>query len=70
MMIRAVILTRRMLMTGGTELVALMFDASRMRIMTVRTTNPLVIHLALDKRSVNVNFIQDLSIRMVRVGME
>ena len=70
MMIRAVILTRRMLMTGGTELVALMFDASRMRIMTVRTTNPLVIHLALDEGAVNVNFIKYLTIGVVSGGVK
>ena len=41
-----------------------------MRIMAIGTANSLVVHPALDERSIHVNFVLDLAIGKVRVSLQ
>ena len=60
-----IVFTCRVLMTRSTKQVAFMLESIRMRVMTIGTANPVVVHLALNERTVNVVFITDLTINVV-----
>ncbi len=71
MMMRGdVVLPGRVLMTRGASLVARMLQFQRMRVMAIGTANSLVVHPALDERSIHVNFVLDLAIGKVRVSLQ
>ena len=52
-------------MAGCTKLVPLELEACRVGIVTVGTANSLVIHLALQERSKNIDLFHDLAVVMV-----
>ena len=62
MMVGRVVLSRRMLVTRRTQLIVGELHFRGMRIVAVRTSNSVVVHLALNKRTVNVVFVPDLAI--------
>mgnify|MGYP007100035537 CR=1 FL=1 len=70
MMARSVILRGGMLMARSTEDVSAVFQSSRVRIVTVRATNSLLIHLALREGTQLIDFVLDLSIRVVQIGLD
>ena len=55
----------RMLMTGSTEPIVIIFNSNAMGIMTVRTFDAFVVHLALNERTKDIHFIHDLSIFVI-----
>ena len=65
MMIWRVVLSSRMLMAGCTKFIIVEFDFRRMRIMTIGATNTVVVHFALNERTVNVIFIPDLAVSVI-----
>jgi hypothetical protein len=64
-MCRRVVSAGRMLVTGGTDLIARRFQSGRMRIMAITAANLFVVHLALHEAAVLVDFIQNLTIRKI-----
>ena len=60
-----VVLCRIMLMTRRTQSIVIELQLVRMRIVAVGATNAIVVHLALQKRTVNVNFVEDLAVRII-----
>ena len=67
---RHVILPSGVLMTGCAGLVAWMFELQGVWVVTIRAANSLVVHLALDKRTVDVDFVFDLSVGKVGVFLK
>ena len=67
MMRRHVVLARGMLVTGSAGFVTRVFQLQRVWIVTIRTANPFVIHLALNERAVDVHLVQDLAIGVIRL---
>ena len=71
MMMRGhVILTGCMLVAGSACFVTGRFQFQRVRVMAIGTPDSLMIHLALNERSINVNFIFDLAISEVGIVTE
>ena len=66
MMRRNVVFTCRVLMTGSTNLVALMLQSSGVGIMAIGTANALGVHLALQKRTIDINFILNLPVSVIQ----
>ena len=62
---RRIVLSCRMLVTGSTQRVVVEFDFGRMRVVAVRATYPVMVHLALDKRTVDVIFIANLPVDVI-----
>ena len=56
----------RVLMARGAKLIALVFQLQRVRVVAIATLDSLVVHLALNERTVNVHFVFDLAIGVVR----
>ena len=63
---RHIVLTGWMLMAGGAKLVALILQPGGMRVVTVGAANPLGVHFALQERSVDIDLVLDLPIRMIK----
>ena len=63
-----VVLCCRVLMAGCAELVPLELETRRVGIVAVGAANPLVIHLALQEGSKNIDFLHDLAVVMVERG--
>ena len=63
-------LRRGMLMTRRADLVALMLQTRGMGVVTVGAADSLVVHLALQKRPVNINLVVNLAVGMVGGGLE
>ncbi len=55
------------LMVRGAQSVVAEFYAARMYIVAITTANPLFVHLALQERPVNVDFIENLTVWIVRL---
>ena len=62
-----VVLARGMLVARRTDFVALVFQASRVWIVTVRTSNVLMVHLALNKRAMYIHLIENLTVGVIGV---
>ncbi len=62
---RRVVLGWVMRVTRRAHLIALIFESGRVRVVTVGAANALMIHLALNKRSVHIDFIQNLAVGIV-----
>ena len=65
MMIDRVIFSSRVLMAGRAELIVIELKFVRMWIVTIRAANAVVIHFALNERTVNVVFITNLPVHVV-----
>jgi hypothetical protein len=57
-----IIFSRRVLMARSANLVARSFHFEGMWVMAIAATNPLVVHLALKKGTVFIDFVFDLSV--------
>ena len=64
-MILRIVFSSRMLMARSTQLVVAEFYFGRMDVVTIRTLDSIVVHLALDKRTVHVIFIANLAVVMI-----
>src|SRR5688500_8902001 len=62
----AVVLARRVLVARGAGLVALVLEPGGMRIVAVGAANPLVVHLALQERTVLIHFVENLPVGVIR----
>ena len=60
-----IVFASRMLVAGGAQPVPLVFQLRGMRIVAIGTANPFGVHLALEKRSVDVDLILNLPIGMI-----
>ncbi len=70
MMRRHIVFAGGMLVTRCARLVARMFQLQRMRIMAIGAADALVVHLALNERTVDVDFVLDLSVGVIGVGIQ
>ena len=61
-----IVLARVMCMAGRTQFIAFDLYLCGMGVVAVRTLDALVIHLALNEGPVNIDFIHDLTIGMIR----
>jgi hypothetical protein len=66
----SVVLARSVLVTRRARRIAFVLQFQRMRIVAIGTANSLVIHPALDERSVHINFVFDLTIIEIRARLQ
>ena len=67
---RVVVLARGMRVTRSANLIALVFETRGVRVVAIRTANPLVVHFRLQERPVYIHFIQNLAVRVVRLFVQ
>ena len=67
---RTVIFTRGVLMAGRTNSIPLVLQFSCVRVVTIRATDSFVVHLALDKRSIHIDLIQNLPISVIQASVK
>ena len=65
-----IVFPSRVSMTRGAQLVGVVLDFGGMGIMTVSAANSLVIHFALQERSININLVLNLAIVMIGLFTE
>src|SRR6188474_1033941 len=61
----AVVLARLMLVAGDAELVALVLELRRVRIVAIGATDVLRIHLAFEERGELIDLVEDLPVGMI-----
>ena len=67
---RRIVLAGRVLMARSTQLVSLEFHFRGMGVVTICATNAFVEHLALNERAIDVIFVHDLTVAVIRVRRE
>ena len=61
-----VVFSSSMLMTGGTDLISCVLESGGMRVVTVRAANALAVHLALHKRTMHIDLVLNLPVRVIQ----
>lgn len=61
----AVVFGGRVLMARSADLIAIVLELSRVRVMAIGATDTFVVHLALYERAVDVVLVQHLTIRII-----